>query len=376
MGGRKSILRSIFQRKEVKKSHYRKWEIINQLKQLHALLEINEKIVTEQSLSELLDYIVRSTVNFLKADAGTLRLPNKEQNVLVLKSVYGTHRKSGQIDLPINENSTAGLSYLKCRPVNSSNVSGQSLCPWNGEESKTFFSFLSAPLKVKDKNWGVLSLYRRRKEEFSSSEIEIAEIFASQAALAIMNRTYLDQFHRAAITEELTGFYNRGYFYQRLKEETNRAARTDLPLSLLVIDFDHLKYINDSYGHLAGDKALKEISKIIRACIRKVDIPARYGGDELVIILPETNSIFAFNVAERIRKKVANTPFRNNTQLTVSIGIASYPKDSTQSQTLFERADQAMYQAKQRGANRVEIFAINDMKMISDLSGDSKSSYY
>lgn len=352
------MLRSIFRRKQVKKSHYRKREIIDQLKQLHTLLEINEKIVTEQSLSELLDYIVRSTVNFLKADAGTLRLPNEEQNVLVLKSVYGTHRKSGQIYLPINENSTAGLSYLKCRPVNSSNISRQSLCPWNGEESKTFFSFLSAPLKVKDKNWGVLSLYRRRKEEFSSSEIEIAEIFASQAALAIMNRTYLDQFRRAAIIEELTGFYNRGYFYQRLKEETNRAERTDLPLSLLVIDFDHLKYINDSYGHLAGDKALKEISKIIGACIRKVDIPARYGGDELVIILPETDSIFAFNVAERIRKKVANAPFQNNTRLTVSIGIATYPKDTTQCETLFERADQAMYQAKQRGANRVERFAI------------------
>ena len=326
--------------------------------QLHILLEMNEKIVTEQSLSQLLDYIVRSAVNFLTADAGTLSLPNKEQNVLVLKSVHGTHRKSGQIYLPIDENSTAGLSYLKCRPVNSSNISRQPLCPWNSEESKKFSSCLSVPLKVKDKNLGVLSLYKRRKEEFSSSEIEIAEMFAFQATLAIMNRTYLDQFHRAAITEELTGFYNRGYFYQCLKEETNRAERTDLPLSLLVIDFDHLKYINDSYGHLAGDKALKQISKIIRACIRKVDIPARYGGDELVIILPETDSIFAFNIAERIRKKVANTPFRNNTRLTVSIGIATYPKDTTQSQTLFDRADQAMYQAKQKGANRVERFAI------------------
>ena len=351
----KSILRSIFRRKQVKKVPYRKREIIKQLKQLHTLLEINEKIVTEQSLSELLDYIVRSAVNLLKADAGTLRLPNEEQNVLVLKSAYGTHRKSGQTDLPINENSTAGLSYLKCRPVSSSNISKEALYPWNGEESKKFSSLLTVPLKARDKNLGILSLYRRRKEKFSSSEIEIAEIFASQTALAITNRTYLDQFHRAAITDELTGFYNRGYFYQRLSEEVHRAERTDLPLSLLVIDFDHLKIINDSYGHLAGDKALKEISKIIRACIRKMDIPARYGGDELVIILPETDSISAFNVAERMRKKVANTLSEGDISFTVSIGIATYPRDATQSQTLFERADKAMYQAKQKGANRVEI---------------------
>jgi len=352
-------LRSIFRRKQVKKAPYRKREIIKQFKQLHTLLEINEKIVTEQSLPELLDYIVRSAVNLLKADAGTLRLPNEEQNVLVLKSVYGTHRKFGQIDLPIDENSTAGLSYLKGRPVSFSNISKEPLYPWNGEESKKFPSFLTVPLKARGKNLGILSLYRR-KEKFSSSEIEIAEIFASQATLAIMNRTYLDQFHRAAITEELTGFYNRGYFYQRLREEMHRAERTDLPLSLLVIDFDHLKIINDSYGHLAGDKALKEVSKIIRACIRKVDIPARYGGDELVVILPETDSISAFNVAERMRKKVANTLSEGDISFTVSIGIAIYPKDATQSQTLFERADQAMYQAKQKGANRVEKFVLQE----------------
>jgi len=354
----KSILRSIFLEKQLKKARYRIREIIRKPERLHTLLKINEKILTEQSLSKLLNHIVRSAVDFLKVDAATLRLANEEQSLLILKSTCGTHRKSEQVDLPINEESTAGLSYLKRTPVKSSDISKEPLYPWNNEERKRFPSLLTVPLKIRDRNLGVFSVYRRRKKEFSRFEVALAEIFASQASLAIMNRTYLDQFHRAAITEELTGFYNRGYFYQRLEEEINRAERTDLPLSLLVIDFDHLKIINDSYGHLTGDKALKEISKIIRACIRKVDIPARYGGDELVIILPETDSISAFKVAERIRKKVANTPFRNNTRLTVSIGIATYPKDTTQSQTLFERADQAMYQAKQKGANRVERFVI------------------
>jgi len=354
----KDILRSIFPEKQVKKTRYRIREIIRKSKQLHTLLEINEKILTEQSLSELLNHIVRSAVDLLKVDAVTLRLADEEQSLLILKSTYGTYRKTEQVDLPINEKSTAGLSYLKRMSVKSSDISKEPLYPWNGEESKKFSSLLTIPLKVRDRNLGVFSVYRRREKEFLKSEVEMAEIFASQAALAIMNRTYLDQFHRAAITEELTGFYNRGYFYQRLEEEINRAKRVGRPLSLPVIDFDHLKIINDSYGHLAGDKALKEVSKIIRACIRKVDIPVRYGGDELVIILPETDNISAFQVAERIRKKVANTPFLNDIQLTVSIGIATYPKDATRSQALFERADQAMYRAKQKGTNRVERFAI------------------
>lgn len=354
----KGILRSIFPGKQVKESRYRIREIIRKPEQLHTLLKINEKILIEQSLSELLNHIVRSAVDFLKVDAGSLRLADEEQRLLILKSICGTHREPEQVDLPINEESTAGLSYLKGIPVKSSDISKEPLYPWNGEESKKFSSLLTVPLKVRDRNLGVFSVYRRREEEFSKSEVEMAEIFASQAALAIMNRTYLDQFHHTAITEELTGFYNRGYFYQRLEEEINRAERASRPLSLLVIDFDHLKIINDSYGHLAGDKALKEVSKIIRACIRKVDIPARYGGDELVIILPETDNISAFQVAERIRKKVANIPFRGDIRLTVSIGIATYPKDTTQSQTLFERADQAMYQAKQKGTNRVERFAL------------------
>jgi len=352
----KGILRSIFPKKQVKKALYRVREVIRKSEQLHTLLEINEKIMTEQSLSDLLNCIVRSAVDFLKADAGTLRLADEHQNLLILKSTCGTHRESEQVELPINEKSTGGLSYLKRTPVNSPNISQEPLYPWNGEESRKFSSLLTVPLRVRDRNLGVLSVYRRR-ERFSSSQIEMAEIFASQSAIAIMNRNYLDHFQRVAITESLTGLYNRGYFYQRLGEEMNRAERTGRPLSILFIDLDYLKLINDSCGHLAGDKALKEISEIIRACIRKVDISARYSGDEIVIVLPETNDNLAFQVAERIRRKVANTLFQRGIPLTVSIGIATYPKDASEPRVLLDRADKAMYQAKQKGRNRVESFA-------------------
>ena len=337
----------------LKKTHRRARKIVKESKQLRIILEINEKILSEQSLSKLLNYIVRSVVNFLNTDASTLRLADEEKRFLVLKSTYGTHRESRAEKLPIDKKSAAGLSFLKGKPIKVLNISQEPLYPWRDEESKKFTSLLTIPLKVGDKSVGVLSVYTKQERKFSRFEVELAEIFASQAALAIINRNYLNEFHRAAITEQLTGFYNAGYFHERLNEEINRAARRGHPVSLLFADLDHFKLINDSYGHLAGDKTLRKVSGIIRECIRKVDIPARYGGDEVAIILPETDNAQAFQVAERIRKKVVDASFQHNIRLTISIGIATYPQDATQPEDLLRVTDWAMYQAKQKGRNRV-----------------------
>jgi len=336
-----------------KKTRYKIQEILRESRQLRAILEVNEKILVEQSLPKLLNHIVRSAVKFLRADAGTLRLIDEERGLLVLKSTYGTYREERATTLPIDNKSTAGLSFLKGKPIKSLNISQEPLYPWDDGESKRFTSLLTIPLKVGDRNLGVFSVYTKKEREFSKSEVEVAKIFASQAALAIINRTYLDQFHRAAITENLTGFYNAGYFHERLNEEINRANRTGRPLSLLFIDLDYLKTINDTCGHSVGDKALRIVSQIIRGCIRKVDIPARYGGDEIAIILPETDNIQAVQVAERIRRKVVSIPFQNDAHLTVSTGVATYPRDAGQAQDLLKVADQGVYRAKQRGRNQV-----------------------
>ena len=323
--------------------------------QLRTLLKINEKNLTEQSLPGLIDHIARSAVDFFKVDAATLRLADEERKVLVLKSTCGIDEKSVQKDLPINEESAAGVSYLKGTPVNSSNIPQQSLHSRNQANSKELSSVLALPLKVKDRDLGVLSVYKRGNKELSSSEIELADMFASQASLALMRTMHVDQLRFAAITDSLTGLYNEGYFYKRLHEEINRAERSGSSLSLLFIDVDGLKRINDSHGHLVGDEVLTQIAKRTGACVRKVDILARYGGDELVTILPATNGTLALEVAERIRERVANTRFQGNISLTVSIGIASYPKDATSARVLLDKADKIMYQAKQKGMNRVEI---------------------
>lgn len=165
-----------------------------------------------------------------------------------------------------------------------------------------------------------------------------------------------------SITDPLLNIYNRRYLEQRLKEETARMNRYKLPLSLLLLDIDHFKNINDRYGHLIGDKVLKKIGEILMEQVRETDLPARYGGEEIAILLPNTREKEAFNMAERIRLFIEQTNFNgvetNDGALncTVSIGITSAKDNNCQGTDLLNRADIAMYQAKKTGRNRVVAF--------------------
>ena len=161
-----------------------------------------------------------------------------------------------------------------------------------------------------------------------------------------------------AITDFLTELYNFGYFWDRLKEERARAERYQRLLSLVLVDIDHFKHYNDHNGHPAGNEVLRRISRIMSEESREVNIVARYGGEELVILSPETNRRHAFLLAERIRQRIADTlfPFRQSQpggHITVSAGVATYPVDADTEESLVHCADQALYVAKGQGGNVV-----------------------
>lgn len=164
-----------------------------------------------------------------------------------------------------------------------------------------------------------------------------------------------------ATTDGLTGLYNHRTFQTRLSEELLRAERYNKNIILLLLDIDHFKRFNDTYGHQTGDEVLKTIANIIRGNTRKVDFPARYGGEEFAIILPECDCNNAMVVAERIRTAVMEYPFYlkdgSRIQITVSIGISCFPKDATQKEDLIKKADTALYSAKNAGRNRVSLFS-------------------
>jgi diguanylate cyclase (GGDEF)-like protein len=179
-----------------------------------------------------------------------------------------------------------------------------------------------------------------------------------QEMLAMEYALLYERTRQIAITDQLTGLYNFGYFLDRLHEEKARAERYQRLLSLIMFDLDHFKHYNDSHGHLAGNEVLKRVGAILQAEAREVDIVARYGGEELVILLPEATRRDATALASRIRARVWETNFENMAtqplgRLSLSAGVATYPVDAGDENQLVERADRSLYQAKQEGRNRV-----------------------
>lgn len=174
----------------------------------------------------------------------------------------------------------------------------------------------------------------------------------------------MEKLQKLAITDGLTKLHNSRSFYSQLEVEVDRYNRYKHPLSLLLLDIDHFKQYNDSYGHLEGDKVLVRISQMIRSCLRKLDTAYRYGGEEFTVILPETSCEEAVLVAERIRNVVESEKFEHENgqstmPLTISIGVTQYTEKEELS-SFIQRADKAMYLSKQQGRNMVTPLKLED----------------
>ena len=177
-------------------------------------------------------------------------------------------------------------------------------------------------------------------------------------SLALDTLMHLRRVEALSVTDDLTGLYNSRYLNQVLHRESKRASRSGRALSLLFLDLDGFKSVNDRYGHLAGSRALVEAAKVIRGCARETDVTARFGGDEFAVILPETNSDGAVSVAQRVRDRVAAHPFLKasdglDIRLTASVGVATLPDVAGSAEELIKAADTAMYRVKDQGKNGV-----------------------
>ncbi|GAP09802.1 protein containing diguanylate cyclase (GGDEF) domain [Bellilinea caldifistulae] len=217
-------------------------------------------------------------------------------------------------------------------------------------------AWLGIPMLGHGQVIGYLSIYNANSSVYGGNEAELGQTFANQAAIAIENARLFQQVQQYAITDGLTGFYNRRYFYELAEIEMRRSQRYGGDLSLVMIDIDLFKNVNDRLGHTAGDQVLMRLSQCLRSQIRASDSIGRYGGEEFVILLPETNVQNALEVAERLRRSAEEcTTFVGHTaiQVTISLGVAQMDEDCLNVDDLFHRADRALYLAKQNGRNRV-----------------------
>lgn len=228
------------------------------------------------------------------------------------------------------------------------------------QETKTEFTeplnleeFVTVPLKARDKVIGVILADNRfTNKPITNDDIRMLTMFANQAGLAIENSRLYERTLVLSNSDSLTGLWNHGYFQYLLDNEIKKTSKEKLFFSILMIDIDDFKIFNDTYGHQAGDAILKNISNIFREVSRKIDIVARYGGEEFAIILPNTKKEEAVVLAERLRKSVKENQ-ESLKNITISIGITSFPKEGEGKELLISKADRALYEAKRTGKDRV-----------------------
>ncbi|MFQ5442076.1 MAG: diguanylate cyclase [Thermodesulfobacteriota bacterium] len=221
-------------------------------------------------------------------------------------------------------------------------------------------SIICVPLVARGRCLGVIELLNRpSKDSFTEEDLTLLTTLADYTAIAIENAIYFKRIHELTITDDLTHLFNARYLHMRLEDEVERARRFHYDLSMLFIDLDYFKKVNDSYGHLSGSKLLTEVAHLLKGEIRSVDMAFRYGGDEFIILMPETSKRNARIVANKLRKSVKKTVFLKdegiNCRLTASFGVASFPKDAENKTDLIHMADNAMYRVKDKKRDGVEV---------------------
>jgi diguanylate cyclase (GGDEF)-like protein len=331
-----------------------------------AINELSKEISSIDSQEMLLRSILDQSARLLMAEQGSLMLLDQKTDALLLEA------RVGAVDLPQEKmrillgEGIAGRVAQNGEAILVQNVERDPRIRQKNRLNYKTPSFVSVPLKIGSRIIGVLNLADKTSGEvFDRDDLHLIQSFATHAAVVLERNTLFtqtEQLKKLSITDPLTGLLNRRYFQERLEEEVARSQRHVNPMSLLMIDLDGFKRYNDTFGHSAGDRALRLTGGALLHAVRHMDIVSRLGGDEFVVILPETGVERARQIAERIRVEIAalrppDAQLRTGgpEQLSVSIGIAAFTGHDTTAETLLERADRALYKAKAGGRNRVEV---------------------
>ena len=226
-------------------------------------------------------------------------------------------------------------------------------------------SIICVPLKSKHRVLGVIQLINCAMESFTDNEMFFLHALCDYAAIAIDNARAVEKIQELTITDDCTGLYNARHLYKTLEAEVYRSHRFGYEFSVVFIDLDHFKQVNDTYGHLVGSKLLTEIGFKIKSQLRLIDYAFRYGGDEFVVLLPQTNKDSAMIVAKRLRDMMRSTTFNIEDiplNIRASMGVASYPEDAKSAHEIIRQADEMMYMVKNSSRDNIAVAQQGVMK--------------
>jgi diguanylate cyclase (GGDEF)-like protein len=331
--------------------------VANTLVHEQRLNEITQIIASSLDLESVLHTILRLTTQLINADSGALALVDSPGRLKVAY-LYNIPQELKNRAVSPSESISSEI-YRNGYPILLENYSSH---PQAITEliADGVHSYLGVPLIAGNETLGVLSLFRKvQNRKFKDQDRFLAEIIARQAGIAIQNANRYEEAHRLATRDSLTNLYNRRHFFELASREFDRARRYSRELTAIMLDLDNLKQINDTFGHQTGDRALQLVAQTCMQSVRRPDLIGRYGGDEFVILLPETNLANAVALGQRLLNCVKQNILENEgaqITLSISLGVAEMIDSMRNLETLIEHADQAQYQAKHSGKGRLNVW--------------------
>lgn len=325
------------------------------------LSEISLAIALSKTSNQIFDSIVRGGMEITGMPAGSLSIYKPDRKELFLVSANGFSsefflsnrykvRPGGLTEHILSQNEPVVVPKISEHPDFNNPVLLK-----EGIQSLIAIPLISDQVPV-----GILYVDDFNERSFSPSIIEVLKLLAIQATIAIQKQQAFEQIKALSVLDPVTGLFNRRYLNETLVSELERAYRLTRPLSIILFDIDHFKGINDRYGHMIGDQVLKDLARLFRSMLRRYDVFCRFGGDEMIILMSDTDVLGAQIVAERIRTTVTEAKLLpDGASLTCSFGVNGLDASETprlNQDELLNQADQALYEAKEQGRNRVITF--------------------